>query len=134
MAYSEKAKVVSMVAAATLAATDVYCAAFLDTSGRVLRDPGTTATWPVGIILGRTVTTSSNHEAIPIGVEGVLPIRMGESSTLSLGNYVAASSNGYGVTPTTSLYILGVVVAGASGGTGRIMSFAWKPGPAAATP
>jgi hypothetical protein len=131
MVYEESAQTISMKCATTLVAADLGRFVFIDTDGNCLLDPGVTGnTFPFGVLAGiSNVTTSTDHACVPVVIGGVAKVRMAAASTLSLGNYIAASSNGYGTSPTTDAYIAGVVVGGASGASGRYLSVLLKPGP-----
>jgi len=44
------------------------------------------------------------------------------ASTAAAGNWVAASTDGFGIAPTTDAYTAGVIKYGSSGGANRIAS------------
>jgi hypothetical protein len=129
MAYSEKAQLISVVAGTTFADTDLYKFIVLDTDGKaIVADNSTGNMLVLGTLYGRTATTSTDAEAVPIAIGGVVKVRMA-ASTAAAGNWVACSSAGLGVAPTTNNYVFGRIVDGTSGTTGRIASVAVIRGP-----
>ena len=127
MAYTESATVVSYVAASTFAETDLYKFVVHDGSGVVL--PNTTGNvLPVGVLYGRTSTTSTDVEPVPVAIAGVVKVNMA-ASTLAAGDFVASSTAGLGIAPTTDAYTMGRIVSGSSGGAGRIVSVQLQTGP-----
>jgi len=129
MAYSEKAQLISVVAGTTFADTDLYKFVILDTDGKaILADNSTGNMLALGTLYGRTATTSTDAEAVPIAIGGVVKVRMA-ASTAAAGNWVGCSSAALGAAPTTNSYVFGRIVEGTSGTTGRIASVAVIRGP-----
>lgn len=129
MAYSESADIVSQVAGTTFAATDLYKFVVVNSSGHVVVPNTTGNVLPFGTLYGRTSTTSAaGSQAVPVAIGGIVKVNMA-ASTLSAGDYVAASTAGLGIAPTTDAYTAGQIVSGSSGGAGRIVSVKLFTGP-----
>lgn len=127
MAYEEALTQVSMTAATTFASTDVYKFMVLDGASVIL--PNTTGNvLPFGVLQGRTSTTSTDAEVVPVGINGVSKVRMA-ASTLAAGDFVGSSTAGLGIAPTTDGYVAGQIVAGSSGAAGRVVSVKLFTGP-----
>jgi hypothetical protein len=121
MAYSEGPIIVSAVAGATFSTADIYKLVHLGTSGEVVISTSSD-TFAFGSLYGRTSTTnSSGIQAVPVAVGGVVKVQLA-SSTKHVGQWIAGSSDGFGVAPTSELQPFGVIVSGASGGAGRVVS------------
>lgn len=123
MAKSESQPTVSLIAAATFGAGDLYKFVSVNSSGHAVIGPTTGAGQSViGVLLSRTSTSGAGSEPVTVGLlSGKGPVRMA-GSTAHAGNTFAASSNGYGIAPTTNKALLGTVVEGSSGSTGRVVT------------
>jgi len=129
MAYSEDATIVSKVAGSTFAESDLYRFVVIDSSGHVVIPNTTGNVLPFGTLYGRTSTTSAaGTQTVPVAISGVAKVQMA-ASTLSVGDYVASSTDGYGQAPSTDAYTAGQIVSGSSGGAGRIVSAKLFSGP-----
>lgn len=129
MAYAESQPKVSLLAESTFAKTDLYKFVELSTaSGRVVISASTDAGNVVGTLLSETYSTSTGaNETVTVGLlSGIGKVYMG-GSTEKAGAPISASSDGFGVTPTTDALQLGIVVEGSSGTTGRIHSVLFNP-------
>lgn len=127
MAIAENQPKVTMIAETTMAASDLYKFVQASTAtGRVSVVATTGPTTIVGTLLSQTYSTSTGaNEAVTVGrLEGVGKVYMA-GSTLAAGAPIAASSKGFGVSPTTNSAQLGIAVDGSSGSTGRIFSVAF---------
>jgi hypothetical protein len=117
---------VQLIAGATFNKGDLYKFIAINSSGHAVIGPSTISGNIFGIL--NSVTASTLDAGVePVAVSllvGKTPLRMA-GSTLSAGNLVAASSNGYGTAATTDAAALGVIVDGSSGSTGRIVTVAW---------
>ena len=121
MAKTESAQIVSFVAGATFASTDLYKLVHLTTAGFAIIATSSD-TLPIGSLYGRTSSTSSTGvEVVPVAIGGIIKVRMA-SSTKHVRNWIAGSSDGFGIAITSELSPFGQIVAGASGGSGRIVS------------
>ena len=128
MAFSQEPLIVSMPAGTTFPSTALYKFVVVDTDGSVI-DPNTTGNvLPFGVLYGVTKTTSTDKEAVPIAIAGVVKVQA-NASTLSKGNFVGASTDGYAVAPTSDAYVFGVCIEGTSGAVGRIVTVAVQRGP-----
>jgi len=122
MAHSEAPTVISMVAGATFSTADVYKFVVVTTSGEVVLPNTTGNVLPIGVLYGRTSTTSSTgSQAVPVAIAGVAKVNMA-ASTLAAGDFIGSSTAGLGILPTTDAYTAGQIVRGSSGGAGRIVS------------
>ena len=129
MAISENPVLESWVAATTFSSTSVYKFVVVDTSGHVIDPSASTNVFPVGVLYGPTQTTTTQHESVPVAVAGVVKVQAA-ASTISLGNYVAASTKGFVIAPTSDSHVCGIVKYGSSGSAGRVLSVQlWKFGP-----
>lgn len=126
MAYSESATIVSATAGTTFSAADVYKAVVIDGNGNVVVPNTTGNVVPYGSLYGRTSTTSVG-EAVPVAIAGNVKVRLA-ASTLAVGNFIAASTNGYWAAPTTDAYVAGQIVSGSSGAI-RVVTANLKSGP-----
>ena len=128
MAYSVKPELISLIAGSTFADGDLYKFIDTDAQGHAILMDTTGNNLPVGVLYGRTYTTSTEAEAVPVAVSGVVKVRLA-ASTASVGNWIAASSAALGIAPTTDAYVFGKIIAGTSGTTGRIASVLVLRGP-----
>lgn len=129
MAYSVEPTIVSVLAGTTFADGDVYKFVDLDASGNAIIMDTTGNNLAFGVLYGRTNTTSSTgSEAVPVAVAGVVKVRAA-GSTMAVGNWVAASSAGLAIAPSTDGYVVGRIIAGTSGTTGRILTMSFIRGP-----
>jgi len=127
-AYSESAVLVSEVAGTTFAATDLYKFVHLDANGNVTLAAPSTNSFPYGVLYGRTTTTSTGTRAVPVAISGVAQVQMA-ASTLAAGGYIASSTAGLGIAPSTDAYVAGQITSGSSGTVGRIHSVRLFQGP-----
>ena len=82
MAYSESAVIVSRVAATTFSSTDLYKGVVLNGNGHVI-SPNTTGNVLVfGVLYGRTTTTSTGSQAVPVAISGVAKVQMAAARVL----------------------------------------------------
>jgi hypothetical protein len=127
MAYSESQPTVSIVAATTFAATDLYKFVELTTDAQVTIG-ATTSGHIVGTLLSVTGTTAGGGvETVTVGLlSGVGKVFMA-GTTRDAGQTVAASSAGFGIAPTTDQAAYGISLSGSSGTTGRIHSVLFQP-------
>lgn len=124
MAYSEAATQISATAGATFSSADLYkWVVWASSQDRTVVLPNTTGNIvPIGVLYGRTSTTSAaGTQAVPIAISGVVKLRMA-ASTLAAGQYVASSTAGLGIAPTTDAYVAGLIVAGSSGAANRVVT------------
>ena len=128
MAYSDSAKIVSLVAGTTFADTDLYKFVDLDTDGKVILSITTDNALPIGVLYSRTATTSTDAESVNVAISGVVKVRM-EGSTRSVGDWVSCSSAGMGMIASTNCYVVGKIVAGSSVTTGRVVTMRLMHGP-----
>ena len=131
MAVSQSPVIVSFKSATTLSTGSQYCVAWQTadmTPGTVgVGDPGTTsvAAYPVGVYYGDgTKSTSTDHDAIPVAISGILKLRCA-ASTVTAGELLAMSSNGLGCTPTTNMWVIGRQVNGTSGALNHVVEVQW---------
>ena len=127
MAFSNTQPKVSIVAATTFAATDLYKFVELTTDAQVTIG-ATTSAHIVGTLLSMTATTAGGGaEVVTVGLlSGVGKVFMA-GSTRDAGQTVAASSKGFGVAPTTNQSAYGYALEGSSGSTGRIFPVLFQP-------
>ncbi len=125
MAFSD-AKIRSFVAGATFSTSDMYKFVVVNANGDVVLPNTTGNVYPVGVLYGRTSTTSSTgSQAVPVAVAGAVKVQMA-ASTLSLGQFVASSTAGLGIAPSTDAYTIGPIIGGSSGAVGRINTVQWQ--------
>lgn len=128
MSVSQAPVIVSFLANTTLSTGSQYKIAFAAGAGTVtVGDPGTTsvAAKPVGVYYGDGMkSTSTDSEAIPVAIGGIVKLRMA-ASTRTAGEVIAASSNGVGCTPTTNMWVIGRQLNGSSGAINRIVDLLW---------
>jgi len=130
MAYDVAPTIVSFPAGTTFAASDIGKAVVVNASGQVVVPNTTGNILPQGVLYGRTSTTSAG-EAVPVALlSGIVKVRM-SASTLSAGDFIAASTNGFWGAGTTDSYIAGKIVSGSSGGI-RLVSAELFVGPLSA--
>jgi len=133
MAYSETATIVSRPSATTFSTGDRYkffvnnSLSSQGTVGHVILPNTTGNTLPLGTLYGVTSTTNVG-QAVPVAIGGIVKVQMA-ASTLSAGSYVASSTAGLGIAPTTDSYVAGQIVSGSSGAAGRIVSVQLFTGP-----
>ena len=124
MAYAESQPTVSLTAATTFSNSDLYKFVEVNTAGKVVIGTSTGIARVFGTLLSETYSTSTAaNEIVTVGLlQGIGQVRMA-GSTAHVGNVVSASSDGYGIAPTTNSQQFGVVVDGTgSSSTGRIYS------------
>lgn len=130
MAFAESQPTVSLVAETTFSSDDLYKFLRISTdNARVSILDGTTdQARCIGTLLSQTYTTSTGaNEKVTVGLLlGIGKVYMA-SSTLSNGGIIGASTDGFGVAPTTNAVPLGYIIDGASGTTGRIHSVLFAP-------
>ena len=134
MAFSETANIVSRPAATTFSTSDRYKFVVVNAStsagvvGHVLLPNTSGPTFlPFGVLYGITSTTDVG-QAVPIAIGGIAKVQMA-ANTLSAGDYVASSTVGLGIAPSSVAYTAGQIVSGSSGTTGRIHSVNLFTGP-----
>ena len=123
MGYSESATIVSAESGSTFKASDLYRPVVVNSSGKVIlsSDSSTGGYRAYGSLYGRTATTSAG-EAVPVAIGGVVKVRM-SASTLSAGDFIAASTGGYwGAAAAASTGDVGTLAQGqiVSGSSGDI--------------
>lgn len=142
MAFSQGQPTVSVVAGSTFAKSSLYKFVNLNASGQVVVG-GSTVARAIGTL--RSVTNSTNSEGVEYVTVGLLSgigeVRMA-GSTEHVGLTIGASTAGLGVSrvleastagfhhphSTDGESILGTIVSGSSGSTGRIVSVLFHPG------
>ncbi len=127
MAYSETAQIVSIVSGATFSSGDLYKLVDLNGSGQAVLGFTTGNILPTGSLYGYTSTTSAG-EAVPVAIGGIAKVQMA-ASTLAAGDFIASSTAGLGIAPTTDAYTCGQIVSGSSGAAGRIATVRLFSGP-----
>lgn len=131
MAVSQNPVIVTFLSGTTLSTGSQYKIAWASDQANVVTvgDPGTTsvAAKPVGVYYGNGLTsTSTDSEAIPVAIGGIVKLRMA-ASTRTNGQVIAASSDGLGCTPTTNMWVIGRQLSGSSGAANRIVELLWFP-------
>ena len=115
MAYSESAQIASFVAGATFNSTSLYKFVVVDSSGHVVLPNTTGNVLPVGVLYGRTSTTSAaGSQAVPVAIGGIAKVRM-SATTLASGDFIASTTAGLGAAATTDAYVAGQIISGTSG-------------------
>ena len=127
MAFAESQTNVSLIAESTFASGDLYKFVTIGAAGRVSIGASTSGT-AYGTLLSQTHSTSTGaNEVVTVGLlDGIGKVYMA-GSTLAAGDAIGASSNGFGIAPTTNSAQLGIIVDGSSGSTGRVVSVAFGP-------
>lgn len=128
MAYYEQPQIISLVAGATMSSASMYKLAFLDSSGHVVTGSiGTTGPriCPIGVIYGFTHSTSTDAEAIPVAIGGVVKVKLSTDSTLNSGDFIAASSKAYGCVPEETLFVCGRILKVGDTGDNPVASVLW---------
>lgn len=120
MAIEIPGQIISMVATTGLSASRFVKA---DASGYAAY-PALGA--PIDGVLQESSTGSTTKYAKPVVISGVVKVEA-PSSTIAVGDLVAASSVGKAVASTAGAYVVGRVVAGSSGGAGRLLSVLLNP-------
>lgn len=121
MAKSQGQPTFTLIAGATFGNADLYKFVSINSSGHAVIGP-TTASGAVGTLLGVTSTAGAGVEPVTIGaLLGKGSVRLA-GSTRAAGQTIAGSSDGYGIAPSTDQAILGTIVAGSSGSTGRVVT------------
>ncbi len=113
MAFSETYTVASRTSGTTFDTDDLYKWVVLNSDGAVVLPTSTGNVLPFGVLYGVTSTTSAG-EAVPVAIDGIAKVRL-SASTLAAGDFIAASTSGYGVAPSTDSYTAGQIVSGSSG-------------------
>jgi len=123
MAVSQKMTVVSFqtltnaTTAESLAkSTNQYKAIMLSTAGQATLTFSSNAN-PVGILQNSPTTA----QVAAVCVAGVTQFRMA-ASTLSAGDFVATSTDGLGIAPTSDSPQIGQIIYGSSGAAGRLVT------------
>ena len=135
MAVDQSPVFATFLAATTVAQSTAssYKIVFASDSAKTVTvgDPGSTSVSakPVGVYYGSgTYTTTTDAEAIKVAISGIVKIRMA-ASTVSVGELIAASSDGLGCTPTTNMWVVGRQIDGSSGIINHVVSALWFPAP-----
>ena len=134
MAFSEGPIISSFISETTLTTAYLYKLAYLSSDGYVNVPTTAWATTgpiqaPIGVCYGITQTTSTQSEAIPIAIGGIVKLRFTSDSTNVPGQFVCASSGGLGTSPSTANFIIGTLIALTTGGTRNVGSVQWAPVP-----
>ncbi|HUU99166.1 MAG TPA: hypothetical protein VM487_25820 [Phycisphaerae bacterium] len=136
MAYSEIPQLVSKISETTLTTALLYKLAYLSSDGYALvptSGAGFTTGQreaPFGVYYGGGgLTTSTETEAITIGIGGILKLKMSSDSTMVPGDWISASSAGFGKVATTSEFIVGRLIDFTTGGERNVGSVLWSPIP-----
>lgn len=133
MAVSELTQITSFISETTLTTAYLYKLAYLTSDGYVLV-PASGAGWttgpkqaPIGVCYGVTKTTSTQSEAIPVAVGGIVKIKFSSDSTNVPGQFVCASSAGLATSPSTANFIIGRLIALTTGAARNVGSVLWSP-------
>jgi len=120
MAVEQSRPTFSLTAGATFSNSDLDKFIAVNSSGHAVIAPSTASGNIVGTLLSVTGTTvGAGTEVVTVGaLIGKGNVFMA-GSTRAAGQTVAASSDGFGIAPTTDQAQLGVSVLGSSGTTGR---------------
>jgi len=131
MAVSELTQITSFISETTLSSAYLYKLAYLTSDGYV-SVPATGSGWttgpkqaPIGVCYGVTQSTSTQAEAIPIAIGGIVKIQFTSDSTNVPGQFVCASSGGLATSPSTANFIIGRLVSLTTGGARNIGSVLW---------
>lgn len=114
MAFSESAVIVSRVAATTFSSTSLYKFVELNANGHVISPASTGNVLPFGVLYGRTSTTSTGAQAVPVAISGIAKVQM-SATTLAAGDFIASTTGGLGAAPSSDAYVAGQIVEGTSG-------------------
>jgi hypothetical protein len=136
MAYSHLPQFASFISETTLTTAYLYKLAYMTSDGYVLV-PASGAGWttgpkqaPIGVYYGGGgKTTSTQVEAVQIGIGGILKIKFSSDSTNVPGQFVCASSAGLATSPSTANFIIGRLIALTTGAARNIGSVLWNPVP-----
>ena len=122
MAYSQQPTIISMVAGATFSTNDIFKLVHANTAGQAIIATSSD-TMAIGSLYGSTPSTAGTtaSQSVPVAVGGVVKVQL-VSSTKAAPNWIAGSSLGFGIAPTSELQPFGQIVSGASGGAGRVVS------------
>ncbi len=129
MAINEANDAFTLIAGATFANTDLGKFIGVNSSGHAVIGATTAGGLIVGTLDSVTATTAGAG-VDPVSIRtmvGKSPVFMA-GSTRAAGQTVAASSDGFGIAPTTDQAALGVAVVGSSGTTGRLHTVVWLGG------
>jgi len=135
MAFSEGPIISSFISETTLTTAYLYKLAYLSSDGYVLVPTSLTgfttgrAQAPIGVCYGVTQTTSTQSEAIPIAIGGIVKLKFSSDSTMVPGDVVCASSAGLGTSPSTANFIIGRLIALTTGAARHVGSVQWAPVP-----
>ena len=135
MAFSENTFITSFISETTLTTAHLYKLAYLSSDGYVTvpaSGAGYTtgrAQSPIGVCYGVTKTTSTQSEAIPIAIGGIVKLKFSSDSTNIPGDVVCASSAGFGTSPSTQNFVIGTLIAFTTGGERNVGSVLWTPVP-----
>lgn len=129
MAITESADIVSVTAATTFAGTDLYKFVVLEAgTGNAILPNTTGNVLPFGVLYGVTRTTSTDAEAVPVAISGIVKLQLA-ASTQAAGDFVGSSTLGLGIVATTDAYVAAQIVSGSSGSAGRVVSAKLLSGP-----
>jgi hypothetical protein len=85
---------------------------------------------PYGVYYGGGgLCTSTQTEAVSIAVGGTVKLKMTSDSTMVPGDWISASSAGFGKVATTSEFIIGQLVSFTTGGARNVGSIKLSPIP-----
>jgi len=135
MAFSEGPIISSFISETTLTTAYLYKLAYLSSDGYVLVPTSLTgfttgrAQAPIGVCYGVTQTTSTQSEAIPIAIGGIVKLKFSSDSTMVPGDVVCASSAGFGTSASTQNFVIGTLIAFTTGGERHVGSVQWTPVP-----
>lgn len=117
MAYEIPGKMITLQASTDLSAHQYK---FVIASGDRAALPGSTA----GIsVLGVLQNKPSDDQAASVMIDGVSKVKAA-GSTLAAGDLCQASSAGFAEPVTSGAYVVGRIISGSSGSTGRILTVA----------
>lgn len=126
MAWDQTAKV-SLTAGSTFSTGDLYKGVSVGTDGNAILVGSATGAGStggnrlVGTLYSATATTSTDDNAVLVGVGPVVKVFMA-GSTLKAGDSITFSTgDSHGVAATTN-DAFGIIIDGSSGSTGRIVS------------
>jgi hypothetical protein len=122
MAYEIPGQMVTAPAGSTALAAAQYRFVTLDGTGKAIL-PGSTAGPSV---FGVLQNKPANTEAASVMINGLSKVKA-TASTLAAGDLCAASSAGFAVPLVAGDYAVGRIVAGSSGGAGRVLTVSIEP-------